>query len=129
MRKVTGIIMSLCLGMGCASLTDYQIGTPALAELADALQQEAAEQNHIIRWNPVNCDCPGWELQLRDRWVRTAVSLEDEELTQGLESAQEHPKVEVEGNLSSSPYRCGPSLLCGSLKITRIISGGVKPLP
>jgi len=129
MRGVTTIVMCLFWGVGCASVTDYQRSTPALAELAEALQQEAAEESHMIRWNPVNCDCPEWELQLRDRWLRTEIQMDDEALTLELEGGRDHAKVEVKGSLSPSPYRCGPSLLCGSLKVTGIVSSGVKPLP
>jgi len=123
------MVMILSLGMGCASLTNYERSTPALAALADALQAEATQESHVIRWNPVNCDCPEWELLLRDRWVRTEVLTDDEELTQGLVKVQSQVKVEVGGTLSPSPYRCGPSLLCSSLRISEIVSRGVKPLP
>lgn len=129
MRRLTVIVVILSLGMGCASLTNYEGSTPALAALADALQEEATQENHIIRWNPVNCDCPEWELRLRDRWVRTEVLTDDEELTQELVKVQNQVKVEVGGTLSPSPYRCGPSLLCSSLRVSGILSRGVEPLP
>ena len=116
-----GVFFALIMAMGCASLHDYSRSTPALSSLAASIQLESASQVHTLRWNPANCDCPEWELKLSDRWLRVSVEVGEADVEEALETAKNVHAFDVEGKLSPTPYRCGPTLLCGTLRGARLV--------
>lgn len=59
---------------GCASAPPDQPGSEgSLDALALALAAERPDELLVLRYNPVECDCPPWELQVGARWVRASV--------------------------------------------------------
>lgn len=58
--------------------------------VGDALEQARQAEEELdavtfrLRYNPVECDCPGWEIELRGDWTRIALVTDSEELTQAL---------------------------------------------
>ena len=126
MRIVMLLVMALAAG--CVSNSDYSRATPALSALAESIQLESTSQVHTLRWNPANCDCPEWEVKLSDRWLRVSVAAVGDFSMDQLEASKEKHEFEVEGPLSTSPYRCGATLLCGSLRITGLPTD-TEPVP
>ena len=121
--KYNGLIALLLL-VGCAGENNYHNSIPALAELARSVEDASNRSTHVIRWNPANCDCPEWELRTRDRWIRVEIKTEPgTEAPEWLNRCQQEVSCDVGGKLAPGPYRCGPSLLCGILRVSALRDG------
>ena len=96
-------------------------------ENAAQLASEAPVQ--VVRYNPVKCACPMFEVRLGDRWVRVHVDgVDDPEslggrLLQRAKNEADHeppPIYSVTGDLSTSARRCGQGTLCLSLGVDAV---------
>ena len=88
--------------------------------LEDAIQRDLAragdQTKHVLRYNPVTCRCPSFELEVGARWVR--VDLAEMKVPESLASVL-HAKAKqdtaekrlktylVYGSLSDTIQRCG----------------------
>ena len=91
-----------------------------------------ADQKKKLRYNPVQCTCPAFEVELGPRWVRVAIEgLDDiDSLAAGLKTRAvgDHRSdrleyYEVLGDLSTSPEYCGQGALYLRLSIEAIPPG------
>lgn len=123
-RHLAGLIGALVL-LGACSANRTPTGQPAEPETYDEEVRTLAGQASdsplkVIRFNPVSCQCPPFEIQLGARWVRLLVNgTEEPQSPAGLLATEaaadlaagriEHYRVE--GELSTSPQRCAQGAL------------------
>lgn len=88
-------VVSLCVGCGAGVVRDEVDPTTTAQQrcqsrLGEALERaQLAEENldavtFRLRYNPVECDCPDWEIELRGDWTRTVLSADNEGLLPAL---------------------------------------------
>jgi len=117
---VVFLMLTLCLVVGCASqgdaLQEQQKGpVERLAEDAAKVDPEAGIR---MRYNPVECNCTPWEAWVGERWVRTTLSWEEEEMAEELLAASDKTSsYRMKGELQGTPLLCTPSTLCLTMKV------------
>jgi hypothetical protein len=70
------ILLSALVATSCVTATPPLPADPLKAyvgEVQSSLQLAAEETTVMIRYNPVSCNCPPFEIQLGARWVRLEV--------------------------------------------------------
>ena len=98
-------------------------------ELRKAVTVTADQPLKIVRYNPVNCACPAFEVQLGSRWVR--VEIEDVALPETLAGrflarakaaslATEVPHYRVTGDLDTSLSICARGAFYLSLVVESV---------
>lgn len=85
------------------------------AEVINAAEVAAAEPEVVVRYNPVRCSCPPFEVQLGARWVRVKLAQMSEpgslaaSLLKNAQRALDAGKIQhfpLRGQLGTSTYRC-----------------------
>lgn len=118
------------LFIGCATTSSDE---PPQAPPAPTYEEEitrassaVADKNKVLRYNPVKCNCPPFEVQLGPRWVRVLVEdlASPDSVAAGLlQTAQRDLKADqlvayrVIGDLSTSPEYCGQGALFLTLSV------------
>ena len=87
------IAILVAFACGCGGATVRETVSPFAAavnhsqnEVSDALEQAHQAEEDLdavafrLRYNPVECDCPAWEIELRGEWTRILLTTEDDEL-------------------------------------------------
>lgn len=79
----------------------------AFAErVAQLVEGHAADAPWALRYNPVRCACPPWEVRLGDAWVRCAVEPGDDEAARVLAAARPGASLQVIGTAHDELVRC-----------------------
>ncbi len=118
-------LLTLSVGCATAGMDGPPVPTPveagSLEDQIEAAARAASEgPTQTVRYNPVKCTCPPFEVQLGLRWVR--VELESADDPESLASrltlrAKEEldndppPVYVVTGDLTTSARRCGSGTL------------------
>ena len=75
MRALFFILISIVTA-ACATTTPKEEAPQPLSyedEIRQAANVMAAQTHLVLRYNPVTCGCPAFELQIGSRWVRVAL--------------------------------------------------------
>ena len=108
------------LVMACATVAPPPPDAPRTAEsyeaeVINAAEVAAAEPEIVVRYNPVRCSCPPFEVQLGARWVRVKLAQMSEPASlaatllkkaKQARQARQIPHYPVRGQLGTSTYRC-----------------------
>ncbi len=79
----------------------------AFAErVAQLIEGHPADAPWALRYNPVRCTCPPWEVRLGDAWVRCAVEPGDDEVARVLAAARPGSSLQVVGTARDELARC-----------------------
>jgi hypothetical protein len=125
-----GAWIALTLLVGCATTSPDEPApappAPTYEEEITRASQAVAEKNKVLRYNPVKCNCPPFEVHLGPRWVRVVLEnlASPDSVAAGLlKTAQRDLKkdqlihYDVIGDLSTSPEYCGQGALFLTLSV------------
>lgn len=128
------MVRAFLLGLACACATTG--GDPPAAEPPPPFEEQVENAARVardqpalvVRYNPVQCPCPAFEVQLGARWIRLQVEGTDvaDSPAAALEArgirdraADRVAHYEVRGDLSTSARRCAQ----GALFLTLLVAG------
>lgn len=128
MRRAA-ILVSLLLGCGTGEVRE-PAPPPGPLPYADELRQSAevaAQQPQLtLRYNPVQCACPPFEVQVGPRWVRVVLeSVTDPATPAGQLLARARADLDqrkvshyaVKGELDPKPRKCAQGAYCLTLSV------------
>ncbi len=127
-RGAAVLIALGALSCGGTQIKKDQLIQPVPFEQAvrQAAQVAAEQKALVVRYNPVTCNCPDFEIQLGARWVRLDLEGADvEESAAGKLVIKARADVAngvlrrypVQGDLSTTPRRCAQGALFLTLSV------------
>ncbi len=132
-RLLIGVVVPALLGsllLACGT-TRAKKGVPPKPvpyheEVRQAARLSAEQPGHVVRYNPVKCNCPHFEVQLGARWIRLQLEgdkVVDSPAARLLGRAEKDfaagnlQRYPVIGDLSTSLNRCGQGALFLTLSV------------